>query len=255
MAGRVAGEEDAALGRAAQLVGDPVALVLVRRLAQVLGEQHRRVLDVEARVEGADPDPQLVLGGEGPAVAGGDVPAVDPDLEVLAAARRVDLEAARERRVGGLVAVAAGQHAAPAERVDDQRRADRAAVGVDGQLTAAVPARGASVDLRRLECGVAVRPEQLADLPVVEGREGPGKVVAGGSVGRVDDELARSAAARPPSGRWPAASRSGSRRPRSAARRSRSGRRPARRPRSRPARGPRPARRSSLRRSARRGGP
>ena len=84
VAGRVAGEEDAALGRPAQLVGDPVALVLVRLLAEVLGEQHGRVLDVEARVEGADPDPQLVLGGEGPAVAGGHVAAVDPDLEVLA---------------------------------------------------------------------------------------------------------------------------------------------------------------------------
>ena len=118
-------------------MGDPVALVLVRLLAQVLGQQDRRVLDVEAGVEGADPDPQLVLGRERPPVAGGDVAAVDPDLEVLAAAARVDLEAARERRVGRLVAVAAGEHAAPAERVDDERRRDDAAVGLDRDLPAA----------------------------------------------------------------------------------------------------------------------
>ena len=64
-------------------------------------------------------------GGEGPAVAGGDVAAVDPDLEVLAAAAGVDLEPARERRVGRLVAVAGGEHPAPAERVDDERRRER----------------------------------------------------------------------------------------------------------------------------------
>ena len=86
---------------AAQLVRDPVALVAGRLLAEVLGQQHGGLLDVEAGVERADADPHLVAGGEGPAVAGGHVAAVDPDLEVLAAARRVDLEPARERRVGG----------------------------------------------------------------------------------------------------------------------------------------------------------
>jgi len=118
--GRVAGEEDAALGRPAQLVGDPVALVADPLPPKVLGEQLGGVADVEAGVEGADPDPQLVLGREGPTVAGRDVAAVDPDLQVLAGALGVDLQPARERRVGRLVAVARGQHAPPAERVDDE---------------------------------------------------------------------------------------------------------------------------------------
>ena len=72
------------LGRGAQLVGDPVALVADRLALEVLGEQYGRVLDVEARVEGADADPDLLVGREAPAVAGRDVLAVDPDLEVLA---------------------------------------------------------------------------------------------------------------------------------------------------------------------------
>ena len=64
MPGRVAGEEDAALGAAAQLVGDPVALVADPVAAEVLGEQLGRLADVEAGVEGADADPQLVAAGK-----------------------------------------------------------------------------------------------------------------------------------------------------------------------------------------------
>ena len=72
--GAVADEEDAVLDRRAQRVRDPVALV-------ALGLARRRraasatvgVLDVVARVEGADADADLVAGGERPRVAGGHV--------------------------------------------------------------------------------------------------------------------------------------------------------------------------------------
>ena len=180
--GRVAGEEDAALGALAQLVGDPVALVADPVGVEVFGQQLGRLAHVEARVEGADADAQLVAGGEAPAVAGGHVAAVDPDLEVLAAALGVDLEAARERRVGRLVAVAVGQHAAPAERVDDERGGDHAAVGVDRDRAVAVGRGRPAVHLGGLEAGVAVAPEQLAELAVVEGGEGEGEAVAGVAV-------------------------------------------------------------------------
>ena len=118
-----------------QLVGDPVPLVLVRLLAEVLGEQDGRVLDVEAWVERADPDPQLVARGEGPSVPGGHVAAVDPELHLLAAAAGVDLQPSRERGVGRLVAVAVGEDAPPPERVDDEAGGEDAAVGLDRDLT------------------------------------------------------------------------------------------------------------------------
>src|SRR5207344_2608532 len=66
--GRVAGEEDAALGGAAQLVRDPVALVADLLAVEVVGEQLDRGAYVEAGVEGADADPQLVARREAPAV-------------------------------------------------------------------------------------------------------------------------------------------------------------------------------------------
>ena len=92
------------LGAAPELVRDPVALVADRVALEVVGKEHRRVLHVEARVERADADPGLLARGERPAVAGGHVAAVDPDLEIVAGPGRVDLEAARERRIGRLVA-------------------------------------------------------------------------------------------------------------------------------------------------------
>ena len=144
-------------------------------------------------IEGADADPLLVARGEAPAVAGRDVAAVDPDLEVVRAALGMDLEPARERRVGRLVAAVGGEDPPPAERVDDQSGGDVAAVGVDG--LAAPP-----VDLGGLELGVALRPEQLAELPVVEGGEGPGQLVARGAVRRVDHQLAELLPARRPRG-------------------------------------------------------
>ena len=83
---------------------------------------------------------------------------------------RVDLEPAAERRVGRLVA-ALGEHPSPAERVDDQRRVQVAAVGVDGEARA-------PVDLRRLEARVALREEVLAQRAVVERRPAPRQPVA-----------------------------------------------------------------------------
>ncbi|MEJ7715850.1 MAG: hypothetical protein WKF40_09195 [Thermoleophilaceae bacterium] len=83
VAGGVAREEDAVLRRVAQLVRDPVALEAHGRRAEVLGQLDGVVLDVEAGVEGSDPDPQLAVGREAPAVAGGHDPSVDPDGEVL----------------------------------------------------------------------------------------------------------------------------------------------------------------------------
>src|SRR5687767_6005871 len=86
VAGGVAREEDAVVDGVADLVRDPVALVADCVLAEVRCEPDRRILDVVARVERADADPQLVVGREAPAVAGRDVRAVDPELEVGAGA-------------------------------------------------------------------------------------------------------------------------------------------------------------------------
>ena len=97
------------------------------------------------------------------------------------------LEPARKRRLGGLVAVATGQHPPPAESIDHERGRDRAAVGLDGDA-AVVVGGDAPVHLGGLKRGVAVAPEQLAELAVVEGGEGPGEPVAGVAVGGVHDQ-------------------------------------------------------------------
>ena len=88
----VAGEEHAVLGRGAEAVGDPVALVAVRLGGDVLEQPQRRLLDRIVRVERADADAQLVAGRERPAVAGVDVARVDPQLEVLARPGRMHLQ-------------------------------------------------------------------------------------------------------------------------------------------------------------------
>ena len=67
--GRVAGEEHAVLDRTAELVGDPVALVALRRQPELGREADRWVLDVVRGPEGADADAQLIAGREVPAVA------------------------------------------------------------------------------------------------------------------------------------------------------------------------------------------
>ncbi len=91
------------------------------------------------------------------------------------------LEAPGEGRVGGLVAGWV-EHAPPAERVDDERRAQVAAVGVNGRP-------GAALDLGGVELGVALVGEQGAQLAVVEGREAPWQAVARVDVRGVDDEV------------------------------------------------------------------
>ncbi len=83
-----------------------------------------------------------------------------------------------------------GEHAPPAERVDDQRRAQLAAVGDHGVTVA-------SGHRRRLELGVAgAIPEQRAQLAVVEGRERPRQLPAGGAPRGVDDQLVEALALR-----------------------------------------------------------
>ena len=126
MSGRVARKKDATIGRPSQLVGNPVPLILVGLLAGVDGELHRRLLDVEARVK--EPIPIRSSSRAGTTrIAGRHVATVDPDLKVLTGSGGVDLEASGERRGGRLVALAAGQHPPPAERVDEsfERRTPR----------------------------------------------------------------------------------------------------------------------------------
>ena len=73
------------------------------------------------------------------------------------------LEPARERGVGRLVDAAIGpQHPPPPERIDDERRGEDAAIGLDGDRVVTAGGLGAAVHLRGLEAGVAVLPDQLA---------------------------------------------------------------------------------------------
>jgi hypothetical protein len=132
-------------------VRDPVALVADRVALEVLGEQDGGVLHVEARVERADADAQLLAGGKAPAVAGRHVAAVDPDLHLVAGAPGVHLEAARQGRVGRLVAAA--EQSPPAERVDHDRGGQVAAVGVDRVA-------GAAADLGGFELRVGLIRQQ-----------------------------------------------------------------------------------------------
>ena len=180
MARAVAGEEDAVGGRRAQRVREPVALVAHRVDPEARRDVLRRLLDVVARLVGADADALLAGRGDRPGVALADQGAVDPDVEVGPAAVRVHLEAARDQRVGRLDVLPRAEHPAPAERVDDQRRRDGAAIGEHG-----VPRP--PFDLRDREARVAaLRPELLAQRPVVERRPAPGQPEAGGAVRRVE---------------------------------------------------------------------
>ena len=98
------------------------------------------------------------------------------------------------------------EHAPPAERVDDQRRADLAAVGVRRRRRCA-----RARPWRSRTSNVALVGEQPAQRAVVERRERPRQVVADGRVRGVDDELAErllervlQAASPQPAGRDPA---------------------------------------------------
>ena len=203
MPGRVAREEDVVLGRAAQLMWDPVALVADGREAEVAREAHRGLLDVMRGPEGADADAQLVARREAPRVAGADIGGVDPELQILAAPARMDLQAAREAGVGRLDRRGVGKHAPPAESVDDERRAHLAAIRLNdgpGAPTAARTARG-SRTWRTTRAAASAR------------------------YGRACARRARrSSGAASPSARAPAARLSAWRRRTSGARRSRSGR-------------------------------
>ena len=212
------------------------------------------LLDVEAGVEGADPDPQLVAGGE----------ATSRSRRARSGGRSRSRGPRRCRRGGPRGRARAARRAAGSRRRGQHRGASRARRRraareiVPRSVSTAIapsPLAGAArpFTLAVSNVGVAVAPEQLAELAVVEGREGPGEAVAGVAVGGVHDQRAEALALGVHQAQSPAATRSGCRRPRSGARRSRSGRRPARRRPSRPARGRPPARRSWRRRSARRG--
>ena len=95
-------------------------------------EPDGRLLDVVARVERADADPHLVARGERPAVAR----ARRSPCGSTPRGPRTDppgwTSSPRESSAsGGWTLSSAPEHAPPAERVDEQRRRDVAAVGVD----------------------------------------------------------------------------------------------------------------------------
>ena len=163
------------------------------------------------------------------------------------------LEAARERRVRRLVAARA-EHAPPAERVDDERRA----TGRRGRC-ATVTSPSAARARRTVAVSNSASfwaSSSCAELRVVEGREGPRAAGSATVVWGVwTTSSPKRLADRAPQAERLEPLRRARRRPRSGARRPRSGRAPARArapPARRPARGRRRARRSSLRRSRRR---
>ncbi len=146
--GGVPGEEDAVLDGRAQLVGDPVALVALGRQAEVRGEPDGRLLDVMGGPEGADADAELIARRGSSSRSRRGCSARRSRPRGPRRARRVDLESAREAvRSGGWIGGAVGQHAPPAERVDDQRRGYLAPVGVDGVAAATGDGGGLEVDL------------------------------------------------------------------------------------------------------------
>ena len=134
------------------------------------------------------------------------------------------LESARERRVRRLVA-ARVEHAAPAERVDDQRSAHLAAVGAHDRRCARRRACPTSRSRhgRGLEHGVVLLVEQRAERAVVEGGEGQGEPVAHAVVGGVDHQVGEGLPDRVLQPERVQPVRWERRRPRSGARRSRSG--------------------------------
>src|SRR4051794_36873591 len=185
--GAVAGEEHAVLGRGPQPVREPVALVADRLGVQSRGQRDRRLLDVAARVVGADADARLTAGRYAPAVAAPYEVALDPDVEgvPLAALVRVwmHLEPATQRGAGRLV-VRAREDAAPAERVHHERGVQGPAVRPDGGVDRAM-GRGETLHLGGLEARrAALRPEAGAQGAVVERRPAPRQAVADGAVRR-----------------------------------------------------------------------
>ncbi len=176
--------------RRAQLVRDPVALVAHGLGAEVLGELDGVVLDVEAGVERADADPQLVARGEAPAVAGGHDRAVDPDRQVVRRAVRVDLEAAGERGVGRLVA---GRRR-PASRRQPSASTISGADRSPRSVWTMWPVR--PLTLAVSNCASPWAASSAHSSPVVERRERPRERPAGRAVRGADHELAEGLAVR-----------------------------------------------------------
>ena len=180
MAGAVAGEEHAVLGRGAQPVREPVALVADGVAVEPLRDVLRRLLDVVARLVGADADALLAVGGHRPGVAVADQAAVDPDVEVGATRRAGGPRGRGEiARVGRLDVGAGAEDPAPAERVDDQRGREVAAVGVDRVAVAGLrPSRSRS--------GRRSAPTARGRAAVVEARPAPRQPEARRAVRRVE---------------------------------------------------------------------
>jgi len=98
----------------------------------------------------------------------------------------MDFEAAGEPGVRRLDVLACTEHASPAQCVDDQRRADVPAIGVDRDGAALA---SAAVDFGGLERRVAaLSPQVGAQGLVVEGGEREGQGPAGGSPWGVGDQ-------------------------------------------------------------------
>jgi len=156
---------------------EPVPLIPDRFTPEAAGEVDGRALDVAARFVGPRPHPLLVAGWNAPAVPAPNERAVDPHVEVRAAAARMHLEAARQGRVRRLVA-AMPEDTSPAERVHDQRRGDLAAVGLHGRAASSADGRG-------LEPRPRLPEQQLAQMPVVKRRPAPREAIADVTAGGV----------------------------------------------------------------------
>ena len=182
----------------AHLVGDPVALVAVGGgTARSPGEPDRRLPDVVARLERADADAQLAPGGERPAVAG---VARTPSRSIHTSrseppAARVDLQAARQPRLGGLDRLVAPRSRRQPSASTTSAACEVAAVGVDGR--AAACARRPSPSRSATSPWAA---QQRAQLAVVESRERPWQPPAASRLRRVDDERRRTSGGPSPRG-------------------------------------------------------
>ena len=139
--GAVADEEHAVLGRGAQAVREPVALV-ARGLAPPAGRRAppSAALTWSRGVVGADADARLAAGGDAPAVAAAHEVALDPDVERVAG---------RSARAGGPRARArAARRAAGRAGRPSTRRQPSASTTSGGAQVAAVGATTTSPSAR-----------------------------------------------------------------------------------------------------------
>src|SRR4029077_15006379 len=136
-----------------------------------------RLLDMVCGPERARADSNLLARGEAPGMSGTNITVIDPQLQLLAGARGMDLQASGQTGAGGLDRGCVGEHPTPAERIDYERRPQLAAVGVDRVPVAARDRCGLALRL----IGVGLVVEQRAQLAIVERRERPWQPPAGGS--------------------------------------------------------------------------